>query len=189
MLRKADYSAPVFVAAALGLFFIGGLLTTVVPPLMDKSWAKPFENSDAAKGVTGKLQPYTEQQLQGRAIYVREGCWYCHTQQTRTLLADTKRSGWRGVDGPISTPDEFVYDSPHLFGTKRTGPDLSRVGGKYDEQWHKAHFRNPRDLVPGSIMPPFPWIANNETEFQALVAYMQTLGRAKNWRPDNDYEK
>ena len=84
------------------LFFIGGLLTTVVPPLVDKSWARP------APG----LKPYTEIQLKGRAIYVREGCWYCHTQQTRTLVADTKRSGWRGVDSPISTPDEFVYDKP-----------------------------------------------------------------------------
>ncbi len=189
MSSKADKSAIFFVIAALFLFFVGGTLTTAVAPLVDKSWTKPFENNDPAKGPTGKLRPYTPQELKGRQIYTREGCWYCHTQQTRTLLADTKRSGWRGVDAPISTPDEFVYDSPHLFGTKRTGPDLSRVGGKYDEQWHKAHFRNPRDLVPGSIMPPFPWIANNETEFQALVAYMQTLGRAKNWRPDNDYEK
>ena len=95
----------------------------------------------------------------------------------------------RACDSPISTPDEFVYDSPHMFGTKRTGPDLSRVGGKYDTQWHRTHFRNPRDLVPGSVMPPFPWIADNPEEFDALVAYIQTLGRAKNWRPDNDYEK
>ena len=189
MLRKADNSASFAVVAALVLFFIGGVLTTIVPPLVDKSWARPFENQDPSKGITGKLQPYTEQQLHGRAIYVREGCWYCHTQQTRTLLADTKRSGWRGVDAPISTPDEFVYDSPHMFGTKRTGPDLSRVGGKYDTQWHRTHFRNPRDLVPGSVMPPFPWIAGNEEEFQSLVAYLQTLGRAKNWRPDNDYER
>ena len=95
MLRKADFNAAVFVAAALGLFFIGGILTTIVPPIVDKSWARPFENSDPSKGATGKLQPYTAQQLKGRAIYVREGCWYCHTQQTRTLLADTKRSGWQ----------------------------------------------------------------------------------------------
>lgn len=189
MLRKADNSAVAFVIGALVLFFIGGILTTVVPPLVDASWSKPFENSDPSKGPTGKLKPYTELELQGRAIYVREGCWYCHTQQTRTLLSDTKRSGWKGVDSPISTPDEFVYDNPHMFGTKRTGPDLSRVGGKYDTQWHKTHFKNPRDLVPGSIMPPYPWIANNEPEFQAMVAYLQTLGRAKNWRPDNDFEK
>jgi cbb3-type cytochrome c oxidase subunit II len=189
MLEKTDKSAIGFVIAALVFFFIGGLMTTVVPPLVDKSWGKPFANDDPSKGPIGKLRPYTELELKGRAIYVREGCWYCHTQQTRTLLADTKRSGWKGVDSPVSTPDEFVNDSPHMFGTKRTGPDLSRVGGKYDRQWHRTHFRNPRDLVPGSIMPPFPWIANNEEEFNALVAYLQTLGRAKNWRPDNDYEK
>ncbi|MEZ5427029.1 MAG: cbb3-type cytochrome c oxidase subunit II [Pyrinomonadaceae bacterium] len=189
MLHKADFNAMFFVAAALGLFFIGGILTTVAPPLIDTSWSKPFDNDDPSKGPTGHLRQLTEQELQGRQIYVREGCWYCHTQQVRTILADTKRYGWRGVDAPVSTPDEFVYDSPHLFGTKRTGPDLARVGGKYNEQWHKAHFRNPADLVPGSIMPPFPWIVDDEQEFKAIVAYLQTLGRAKDWRPDNDYEK
>ncbi|MEQ1948243.1 MAG: cbb3-type cytochrome c oxidase subunit II [Bryobacteraceae bacterium] len=189
MLGKADTSAIWALGGALGLFAIGGILTTVAPPLIDTTWARPFENNDPSKGPTGKLKPYTPLELKGRAIYVREGCWYCHTQQTRTLLADTKRSGWRGVDSPVSTPDEFVYDAPHLFGTKRTGPDLSRVGGKYDEQWHRTHFRNPRDLVPGSIMPPFPWIVDNPEEFKAMVAYLQTLGRAKNWRPTNDYEQ
>jgi len=189
MLEKTDKSAVGFVVAALIFFFIGGLLTTAAPPLVDKSWAQPFDNNDPSKGPTGHLRPYTKQELKGRAIYVREGCKYCHTQQTRTLLADTKRSGWKGVDSPISTPDEFVYDNPHMFGTKRTGPDLSRVGGKYDKQWHRSHFRNPRDLTPGSVMPPFPWIVANPEEFDALVAYIQTLGRDKNWRPDNDYEK
>lgn len=189
MLRKADTSASWAVAFSLLFFFIGAILTTVVPPMVDKSWMKAFQNDDPSKGYTGLLKPYTAQEAKGREIYVREGCWYCHTQQTRTLLADMKRSGWKGVDSPVSTPDEFVYDSPHMFGTKRTGPDLSRVGGKYDTQWHKTHFRNPRDLVPGSIMPPFPWIAENEQDFQAMVAYLQRLGRAKNWRPDNDYEK
>jgi cytochrome c oxidase cbb3-type subunit 2 len=179
MLSRADNSFSFAIVAALVLFFIGGLLTTVVPPMVDKSWSKP------AAG----LKPYTEIELKGRAIYVREGCWYCHTQQTRTLVADTKRSGWRGVDSPVSTPDEFVYDSPHMLGTKRTGPDLSRVGGKYDAQWHRTHFRNPRDLVPGSIMPPFPWLVENPEEFAAMVAYLQTLGRAKDWRPGKDYER
>ena len=185
MLNKADSSAAWAIGGALVLFFIGGLITTVVPPLVDKSWATVRHD---LQGPT-EAAPYTALQLKGRAIYVREGCWYCHTQQTRTLVADTKRSGWRGVDSPISTPDEFVYDKPHMFGTKRTGPDLSRVGGKYDTQWHRTHFRNPRDLVPGSVMPPFPWIVNNPEEFTALVAYIQTLGRAKDWRPDHDYEK
>src|SRR3974390_1585694 len=173
MLGKADSNSTYFIVAALALFFTGGLMTTLVPPLVDKSWSKPFENHDPSKGPTGKLKPYTDQQLKGRAIYVREGCWYCHTKQTRTLLSDVTRCGWRGVDSPVSTPDEFVYDDPHLFGTKRTGPDLSRVGGKYDTQWHRTHFRNPRDLVPGSVMPPFPWIVENSEEFPALAAYIQ----------------
>ena len=189
MLSKTDYSAVAAVVFALLFFFIGGILTTVVPPLVDSSWGRPFENGDPAKGPTGKLQRLTDLELEGREIYVREGCWYCHTQQTRTILADTKRSGWRGVDSPVSTPDEFVYDTPHMFGTKRTGPDLSRVGGKYDAQWHRTHFRNPRDLVPGSIMPPFPWVVSTPGELEAMTAYLQTLGRAKQWRPENDYEK
>ena len=189
MLHKTDSNAILFVGAALGLFFIGGLLTTVAPPLLDKSWSQPFANSDPSKGPTGKLVDYTPQEKRGYAIYIREGCKYCHTQQTRTLESDTIRSGWKGVRSPVSTPDEFVYDYRQTFGTKRTGPDLARVGGKYDTQWHRTHFRNPRDLVPGSVMPPFPWIVDNEEEFQALVAYLQRLGRAKNWRPDNDYEK
>ncbi len=181
MLSKADSSAAWAVGRALVLFFIGGL--------------HHHRGAAAGRQKLGppRLRAYGNPtptiQLKGRAIYVREGCWYCHTQQTRTLVSDTKRSGWRGVDSPISTPDEFVYDKPHMFGTKRTGPDLSRVGGKYDTQWHRTHFRNPRDLVPGSVMPPFPWIVNDPEEFTALVAYIQTLGRAKDWRPDKDYEK
>ncbi|MCE1227885.1 MAG: cbb3-type cytochrome c oxidase subunit II [Firmicutes bacterium] len=189
MFKKADTSALWAVILSLVLFFVGGILTTIVPPMVDHTWAKPFENNDPAKGPTGKLVPLSELELKGRAIYQREGCWYCHTQQIRTLLADTKRYGWKGVDAPISTPDEFVYDNPHMFGTKRTGPDLARVGGKYDTQWHRTHFRNPRDLVKGSIMPTYPWIVNDPKEFEALVAYMQTLGRAKDWRPNHDYEK
>jgi cytochrome c oxidase cbb3-type subunit II len=189
MLNKTDVSATIFVVFALLLFGIGAVLTTVVPPMVDTTWAKPFENSDPAKGPTGKLTPYTDLELKGRAIYIREGCWYCHTQQTRTLQADVIRSGWKGEKSPISTPDEFVYDNPHMFGTKRTGPDLSRVGGKYDTQWHRTHFRNPRDLVSGSVMPPFPWIVQDPAEFESLVAYLQKLGRAKDWRPAKDYEK
>ena len=189
MLGKTDSNATWFVVAALGLFFIGGLLTTVAPPLLDKSWNTPFVNHDPSKGVTGELKPYTEQQMRGYKIYIREGCKYCHTQQVRTLASDVARSGWKGVAAPVSTPDEFVYDWRQTFGTKRTGPDLARVGGKYNKQWHKAHFNNPRDLVPGSIMPPFPWIANNPQELDDLVAYLQTRGRAKDWRPDGDYEQ
>ena len=189
MLNKADRNAGLFVVAAVVLFAIGGLITTVVPPLVDKSWSRPFENSDPANGPVGKLVKRTDLEEQGRAIYVREGCWYCHTQQTRTIEADTVRSGWRGVKSPVSTPDEFVYDQPHMFGTRRVGPDLSRAGGKYDRQWHVSHFRDPRSLVPGSVMPPFPWIVADPVEQDALITYIQSLGRVKDWRPAHDYEQ
>ncbi|MCC7138805.1 MAG: cbb3-type cytochrome c oxidase subunit II [Planctomycetes bacterium] len=180
-LAKTDRSAMALFLAATAFFFVGGLMTTVVPALTEDAWSKP---------VAG-LRPLTEQEQRGRDIYKREGCWYCHTQQVRTLEADVKRFGWRGVDAPISTPGEYVNDSPHLLGTRRIGPDLSRVGGKYDRSWHLTHFRNPRDLVPGSIMPPFPWLTDRDggKEFEDLLAYIQTLGRATDWRPQKDYEK
>lgn len=189
MLEKVDKSSAVFVAGALLFFFIGGLLTTLAPPLLDKSWARPVPGLKNYTALAQSGDPQAKLVARGRLIYVREGCWYCHTQQTRTIEADTIRSGWRGVRSPVSTPDEFVYDDPHLFGTRRVGPDLSRVGGKYDRQWHVAHFKDPRSLVPGSVMPPFPWIAADPQELDSLVAYIQTLGRAKDWRPDQDYEQ
>jgi len=189
MLSKIDRNSALFVVAALGFFFIGGVLTTVAPPLLDKSWGKPAPGLKDYASLAKGGDAVAQQVVRGRAIYVRDGCWYCHTQQTRTIEADTVRSGWRGEKSPVSTPDEFVYDQPHLFGTRRLGPDLSRVGGKYDRQWHVTHFRDPRALVPGSVMPPFPWIANNPQELDALVAYIQTLGRVKDWRPGRDYEE
>src|ERR1035437_2906375 len=96
MFRKADNSAGWTIAGALILFFTGGLPTTIAPPLIDTSWTKPFENNDPSKGPTGKLRPPTALEQQGRMIYVREGCWYCHTMWTRTLLSYTKRSGGKG---------------------------------------------------------------------------------------------
>lgn len=189
MFEKVDRSSVLFVVGAVGFFAVGGLLTTFVPPLLDSSWAKPAPGlvDHAAKAAAG--DPEAAKVVRGRQIYIREGCWYCHTQQTRTLEADTVRSGWRGVKSPVSTPDEFVHDRPHLFGTRRVGPDLSRVGGKYNRQWHVTHFRNPRSLVPGSVMPPYPWIVNDPAELDALVSYLQSLGRAKDWRPTADYER
>lgn len=189
MFDKIDKSQALFVTGAVVFFWIGGLLTTLAPPLLDASWARPYEGlKDYATEAAGGDE-HAAKVVRGRGIYVREGCWYCHTQQTRTIEADTVRSGWRGVRSPVSTPDEFVYDAPHMFGTRRVGPDLSRVGGKYDEQWHVSHFRNPRSLVPGSVMPPYPWIADDPDELEALVAYIQSLGRVKDWRPDQDYEE
>jgi cytochrome c oxidase cbb3-type subunit II len=183
ILKKTDHNAMYLFAGVLGMFLIGGAMTTIVPALTEKSWRKQ------TKGT----RPYTAAQKRGKAIYKREGCWYCHTQQVRTLEADraTTRSGWRGVKAPISTPGEYVRDKPHMLGTRRIGPDLARVGGKYDRSWHRAHFMNPRHLVPGSVMPPFPWLVKRQggKEFEDLVEYIQTLGRTINWRPDNDYER
>ena len=181
MFKKLDRSALLLFTCGTAIFLVGALLTTVFPALVESSWSQPVEGLDS----------YTDAQARGRAIYVRDGCWYCHTQQVRTLEADVKRFGWRGVDAPISLPGEYVNDSPHLLGTRRIGPDLSRVGGKYDKSWHKTHFKNPRDLVPGSAMPPLPWLVtdNDGQDFEDLVAYMQSLGRSRNWRPDNDYEE
>ena len=189
MLKKVDKSSALFVVAAVVFFWIGGLLTTVAPPMLDKSWAKPAPALKDYATLAKEGDAHAAQVMEGRAIYVAEGCWYCHTQQTRTIEADTIRSGWRDVPSPVSTPDEFVYDQPHMFGTRRVGPDLSRVGGKYDAQWHATHFRDPRSLVPGSAMPPFPWIANDPQKLDALIAYIQSLGRAKDWRPEHDYEE
>ncbi len=181
MLTKTERNAGIFFAIATGFFMVGGILTTVLPAVIEKSWAKPPEGQ----------RPYTASELRGKAVYQREGCWYCHTQQVRTLVADTKRYGWRGVDAPISTPAEYVRDQPHMLGTRRIGPDLSRVGGKYDTSWHRTHFRNPRSLVKGSVMPPFPWLLdkNGGGDFEDLVAYLQRLWRTVAWRPNNDYER
>ncbi|MHB8876707.1 MAG: cbb3-type cytochrome c oxidase subunit II [Myxococcaceae bacterium] len=181
MLKRTERSAGTFFVAATVIFLVGGLLTTVLPAVIEHSWRKPVDGT----------QPYSTQESRGKQVYQREGCWYCHTQQVRTLEADTKRSGWRGVDAPISTPGEYTRDAPHLLGTRRIGPDLARVGGKYDTSWHRTHFRNPRDLVPGSVMPPFPWLLdqNGGQDFTDLAAYLQTLGRSVAWRPDNDYER
>ncbi len=189
MLSKIDKSQALFIVAAVVFFWIGGLFTTLAPPFLDESWAKPAPGVKDYATLAAEGDEEAAKILRGRQIYVSEGCWYCHTQQTRTIEADTIRSGWREERSPVSTPDEFVYDAPHMFGTRRVGPDLSRVGGKYDYQWHVSHFRNPRSLVPGSVMPPYPWIASNEEDLEALIAYIQSLGRAKDWRPDQDYEE
>ncbi len=181
MLKKLDTNALLLFTGALVFFLIGGLATTVLPWATETSWRRPVP----------ALAPYTEAEARGKQLYVREGCWYCHTQQVRTLLADTKRFGWRGVDAPISLPGEYTRDKPHLLGTRRIGPDLARVGGKYDKSWHRTHFNNPRDLVPGSVMPPYPWLltGNGGRDLDDLVAYLQTLGRGRNWRPHDDYER
>ncbi|MEI6891066.1 MAG: cbb3-type cytochrome c oxidase subunit II [Pontiella sp.] len=180
---------------AFAIFSIGAICTTIVPPLVDQSlWRSEVE-----------IHEYTEQEERGIATYLSEGCVYCHTQQIRGLASDRRRYGWRLVEAPSSESWEYVNDKKHFLGTKRTGPDLARVGGKYSSEWHWAHFKDPRNMgekFPGrktgnyekaSIMPSYTYLSDDE--IKDLTAYIQTLGRNKNWRVDkdgnalNDYEK
>ena len=176
---------------------IGGL-TQIVPLFFQDVTNKPVEG----------MKPYTALQLEGRDIYIREGCVGCHSQMIRPFRAETERYGHYSVAG------ESVWEHPFLWGSKRTGPDLARVGGRYSDDWHRAHLINPRDVVPESNMPAFPWLETNvltgeltgkklalfrdhfgvpytdadiegaseavkgKTELDALVAYLQSLGHA-----------
>lgn len=141
---------------------VGGLVE-IVPLFFLKSTTVPVDG----------LKPYTALQLEGRDIYIREGCYVCHSQMIRPFRAETERYGHYSVAG------EFVYDHPFQWGSKRTGPDLARVGGRYSDEWHRVHLINARDVVPESNMPGFPWLATDlvdETGTAAKMSAMQTLG-------------
>ena len=117
------------------------------------------------------VKPYPALQLAGRDVYVREGCYNCHSQMVRTLRFETERYGHYSLAG------ESVYDRPFQWGSKRTGPDLARVGGRYSDDWHRVHLVNPRDVVPESNMPSFPWLAENELDGQQVAEHMRALRR------------
>ncbi|MCT7359509.1 cytochrome-c oxidase, cbb3-type subunit II [Thalassolituus pacificus] len=127
-----------------------------------------FWHNDTNKPVEG-LEPYTAMQLEGRDIYIREGCHVCHTQMVRPFRAETERYG------PYSTAGESVYEHPFLWGSKRTGPDLARVGGRYSDEWHRAHLYNPRDVVPESIMPSYPWLFEDKVDGRLTPKKMEAL--------------
>jgi cytochrome c oxidase cbb3-type subunit 2 len=137
---------------------IGGLVEIV--PLLFSS-----QVNDPAPGT----QPYTALQLAGRDVYIREGCYGCHSQMIRPFRAETERYGHYSLAG------ESVYDRPFQFGSKRTGPDLARVGGRYSDEWHRLHLINPRTLVPDSNMPAYPWFAEREVDGRAIVKRMLAL--------------
>ncbi|MCG9696678.1 cytochrome-c oxidase, cbb3-type subunit II [Shewanella sp. Isolate11] len=185
----------------LGIFTViaisfGGLVQ-ITPLLFQKDTTEPVDG----------LRPYTALELEGRDIYIREGCYNCHSQMIRPLRAETERYGHYSVAG------ESVWDHPFQWGSKRTGPDLARVGGRYSDKWHEVHLIDPRAVVPQSNMPGFPWLADNvldgkltakkievfrgfgvpytqedvdnaqkavegKTELEALIAYLQSLGHA-----------
>ena len=137
---------------------VGGLVE-IVPLFFQKSTTEPI------KGV----EPYTPLQLAGRDVYIREGCYNCHSQMIRPFRAETLRYGHYSVAG------ESVYDHPFQWGSKRTGPDLARVGGKYNDEWHRIHLINPRDLVPESNMPAYPWLETGTIDAGALASNMRAL--------------
>ncbi|MCF6226215.1 MAG: cytochrome-c oxidase, cbb3-type subunit II [Xanthomonadales bacterium] len=115
------------------------------------------------------IEPYDALALEGRDIYVKEGCYGCHSQQIRPFVSETERYG------PYSVAGESVYDRPFQWGSKRTGPDLARVGGRFTDDWHRIHFNSPRDVVPESNMPGYPWLANNEIDGEITTRKMRRL--------------
>jgi cytochrome c oxidase cbb3-type subunit 2 len=137
---------------------VGGLVE-IVPLFFQKSTTEPIAG----------LQPYSPLRLAGRDIYVKEGCYNCHSQMIRPFRAETERYGHYSVAG------EFVYDRPFQWGSKRTGPDLARVGGRYSDEWHRAHLDNPRDLVPESNMPSYPWLTKAPLDTASIQPKMRGL--------------
>ena len=153
-----EKSPGLLIVLVLIVVAIGGLIE-IVPLFFQKSTTEP---------VTG-LKPYTALQLAGRQVYVREGCVGCHSQMIRPFRAETERYGHYSVAG------ESVYERPFLWGSKRTGPDLARVGGRYSDEWHRVHLINPRDVVPESNMPAYPWLATGIVNGEQVQANMATL--------------
>jgi len=198
--EKIEKSINLMMVLIVVAISIGGLIE-IIPLMLSSDTTEPYEG----------VKPYPALQLAGRDIYVREGCYVCHSQQIRPFRSETERYG------PYSVAGEFVYDRPFQFGSKRTGPDLARVGKRYSDDWHRIHLVNPRDVVPESNMPAYPWLASAEvdgglvqhkmralrmlgdpysdddiaaatgavegrTELDALVAYLQNLGTARSAR-------
>ncbi len=156
--EKVETSNFLMIVLILLVVAVGGLVE-IVPLFFQKS------TTQAVEGV----KPYTALQLAGRDIYLREGCYNCHSQMIRPFRAETLRYGHYSVAG------EFVYDHPFQWGSKRTGPDLHRVGGKYSDEWHRIHLVNPRDVVPESNMPAYPWLEKAAVEADTIAARMRAL--------------
>ncbi len=156
--EKVETNNTLMIVLILIVLAVGGLVE-IVPLFFQKSTTQPI------KGIV----PDTPLKVVGRDIYVREGCYNCHSQMIRPLVAETLRYGHYSVAG------EFVYDHPHQWGSKRTGPDLHRVGGKYSDDWQRQHLIAPRDLVPESIMPAYPWLEKTPADHESIQAHMRAL--------------
>ncbi len=155
---KVEKNIGLMIVLIIAVISVGGLVQ-IVPLFFQDSLTEP---------VAG-LKPYSALRLEGRDIYVREGCYLCHSQMIRPFRAETERYGHYSVAG------EFVYDRPFQWGSKRTGPDLHRVGGRYSDDWHRVHMANPRDVVPESIMPGYPWLQENMLDGSLIRTKMTTL--------------
>jgi len=153
-----ERNLPLLIVLVILVVLVGGLVE-IVPLYFQRSVTEP---------VAG-LKPYTPLQLTGRDVYVREGCYNCHSQMVRPFRAEVERYGHYSVAG------EFVYDHPFQWGSKRTGPDLHRVGGRYSDDWHRIHLLNPRDVVPESNMPAYPWLARTRANAEDIAAKMRAL--------------
>ena len=160
--EKVETNNFLMIVLILVVLLVGGMVE-ILPLFFQKSTTEP---------VPG-LKPYTALQVVGRDVYVREGCYNCHSQMIRPFRAETLRYGSYSLAG------EFVYDRPFQWGSKRTGPELARVGGRYSDEWHRIHLINPRDLVPESNMPAYPWLEKtpaNAASIQAHMNGLRTLG-------------
>lgn len=156
--QQAEKNVFVLIVLTVLIVSVGGLVQ-IVPLFFQKSTTEP---------VAG-LKPYSALALAGRDVYIREGCYTCHSQMIRPFRSETERYGHYSVAG------EFVYDRPFQWGSKRTGPDLARVGGRYSDDWHRVHLINPRDVVPESVMPGYPWFEENELDVNFTIRKMMVL--------------
>ncbi|HYF58310.1 MAG TPA: cytochrome-c oxidase, cbb3-type subunit II [Burkholderiaceae bacterium] len=170
--EKIETDTFALIALTLLTVAVGGLVE-IVPLYFQKSTTEPVQG----------LRPYDALRLAGRDVYQREGCYNCHSQMIRPFRAETLRYG------PYSVAGEFVWDHPFQWGSKRTGPDLARVGGRYNDEWHRAHLIAPRDLVPESNMPAYPWLAKNLVDHTTIAAHMTALRRVGVPYTDEDVAK
>ena len=169
---KIEKNLTLMIVLIIVAISFGGLVE-IVPLFFQKSTTEP---------VAG-LKPYDALSLTGRDIYIREGCYNCHSQMIRPFRAETERYGHYSVAG------EFVYDRPFQWGSKRTGPDLARVGGRYSDDWHRVHMVNPRDLVPESNMPGYPWLARSPADDGTIVRKMTALKKLGHPYGDDEIAK
>ena len=158
--ERVETNIALMVVLILVVSSFGGLVT-IVPLFHQNNLLKPVEG----------VEPYPALALAGRDVYIREGCYVCHSQMIRPFRAETERYGHYSVAG------EFVYDRPFQWGSRRAGPDLHRVGGRYSDEWHRVHLVNPRDVVPESIMPGYPWLEENAVDGETVAARMRALRR------------